>query len=112
MKKNFVLIHHYQESDFFSIVCFGDDAAKLYGVSFNQCHFGSLRHHFVLFPNDSHPIITEIKDSNLVNLCKNVAEYLSIAEYSMLKKSYFKSQAWFERAKDSCSIAANILDNY
>lgn len=111
--KKFVLFHFYLETGFFSIIAFSDDKKILENIILHERHFGSNRHRFIIYGNVSGDSFLDYKkDICLVNICNNVADCLSVGEYAMLKKSYFKSQVWFERAKDFCSIAANILDNY
>jgi len=107
----YVLLHHYSDTDFESIVAFGDDYDELDDIRISQPRYGSNRHRFFIFRNGP-GLFRSVKDKNLINLCENVAQYLSIGEYAMLKKSYFKSQSWFERAKDSAKIASVIIDNY
>lgn len=109
----FVLIHRYLETGHFSIVCFGDTEDFLLEIMEQQPHFGSNRHYYFIMCNFlPNRFLQNIKDFNLINICKNVAEYLAVGEYAMLKKSYFKSSAWFEKAKNSASLGAVIIDNY
>lgn len=117
MIKKFVLIHKYLETGYDSIVAFSDNKDKLLHIAFDLPHYGSIRHFFDVYPNKEFELVfgyplNIVKDECLINICKNVADYLSVGEYCMLKKSYFKSQAWFEKAKNSASLGAEIIENY
>lgn len=112
MKKDLVLIHTYVETGFKSIVAFSDDINELDSISKNHPLYGSSRHYFSIHNNLPSFGLQSIKDECLINICKNVAEYLSVGEYAMLKKSYFKSAAWFEKAKNIASLGAEIIENY
>ncbi len=118
-KKKFVLLHEYCDTGFISIVGFSDSHDDLNIAAQSLPHYGSYRHNFAILENESFSVylsnfksLSEIKDDCLLKLCENVAQYLAIGEYAMLKKSYFKAQSWFERAKDSAKIASVIIDNY
>ena len=110
--KKYVLVHLYLETGFKSIVAFSDDLVDLVSVRNSHPRYGCNRHDFIILNNKHTPFLDDLKDYCLINICKNVAEYLSIAEYAMLKKSYFKSSLWFEKAKNSASLGADIIDNY
>ena len=117
MRKKFVLIHHYCETSFDSIVAFSDYLQDLNNVKLSYPRFGSSRHLFVIYNNTPskrvHGVpLNFIKDTCLINICKNVAEFLAVGEYAMFKKSYFKSASWFEKAKNAASLGADIIDNY
>lgn len=113
MRKKYVLVHHYCETGFNSIVAFSDSYNALVIVAKSHPRFSSSRHIFRVYENvDISVFLTDIKDKCLINICKNVAEYLSVGEYAILKKSYFKSSVWFEKAKNSASLGADIIDNY
>ena len=109
--KRFVLVHNYLETGHISIVAFSDSMRELVELKFDQPYFNSLRHSYCVLSNYSVSSII-IKDRNLINICKNVADYLAVGEYAMLKKSYFISASWFERAKNSAYLGANIIENY
>ena len=111
--KRFVLVHHYLESNHFSIVAFSDSMRELVELKLNHPRYGSSRHDFFVADNVPDSVsLSYVKNNCLLNICKNVAEYLGVAEYCMLKKSYFKSSAWFEKAKNSAFLGADIIDNY
>ena len=113
LKKRFVLVHHHLENGHMSFVAFSDSMRDLCDLKLNQPHYGSIRHDYFVAENVSDSLsLTWLKDRSLLNICNNVAQYLSIGEYAMLKKSYFKSAAWFERAKNSASLGADIIENY
>lgn len=116
--KNFVLLHKYLETGFVSIVAFADNQFDLWDVMYQHPRYGSCRHAFLITENccgffgDVPFSLNYVKDSCLLNICKNVAEYLAVCEYAMLKKSYFMASVWFEKAKNSASIGSVILENY
>lgn len=110
--RRFVLLHFYLETNKITIVCFSDDKCELDNIKFIHPRYGSKRHEFIILKNNNNSNLNKIKDKNLFDMCQNVASYLSIGEYAMLKHSYKKASAWFERAKDTCCLAADILDNY
>lgn len=134
--KDLVLVHEYLDTGFRSIVAFSDSFDELENLMINSPGFGSNSHNYFICINspssfikvflvlvsrvdcvfsfhlDDSVSLKDIKDSSLLKICENVAEYLSIAEYSMLKKSFFKSTSWFEKAKNYANFGALILENY
>lgn len=116
-KKKFCLVHYYYESNTHVIMAFSDSMLELRSIMLDHPRFGSQRHSFSIIENNSKPNASLInldivKDENLISMCKNVAQYLSFGEFSMLKHSYINASVWFNRAKDSAALAADILENY
>lgn len=114
-RKRFALVHHYLETGIVSIVAFSDSMKVLCELKLSHPCYGSLRHELFVVDNvlpQNSISLTFVKDNSLINICKNVSEYLAVAEYEMLKKSYFKSSAWFEKAKNCASLGADIIENY
>lgn len=116
-RKKYCLVHYYHETCKEVIVCFSNSEFELRSIMLDNPRFGSQRHSFSIIENNSKPNaalinLDIVKDENLISMCKNVAQYLSFGEFSMLKHSYIKASIWFERAKDSAVLAADILENY
>lgn len=108
--KKYVLVDYYLYSGHCSIIAFSDSFDELKEIRSNHPRCFSTCHDFSILLNDEY--VELIKDKNLADICKNVALYLDVAEYAMLKKSYSKASAWFDKAKNSASVGAEIIDNY
>lgn len=111
-RKKSVLIHLYYETGYKSIIAFSNDLVVLASVRDSHPRYGSSGHDFIILKNKNTPFLDDIKDSSLINICNNVAQYLSIGEYAMLKKSFIKASVWFEKAKNSSALGAEIIENY
>lgn len=109
-KFKYVLIRYSSLSGHYSIVAFHNKKIPLEKI-IPFCYGGNRSSHYNFFICGT-VYSKYIFDLCLLNICKNVADSLSVAEFNLLKNQYVKSKFCFESSKFMIRDACIILSQF